>query len=244
MLLLTRAWAEGYVKEFPNVSFYLDGGGTATGALALANGETDICAASRPLRPDEISLLAKKYNKIGIAFMVAKDALSVYVHRDNPVKDLTLTQIKEIFTGKLTNWNQLGGMDMPIIVTSRYPSSGTYYYFQEHVLEGNEYTPHAELLATTEQMTNFIAGHINSIGYGGFGWGTTVAHCKIEGIEATETNVINGTYPIARYLYLYTVNIPMFEVKHFIDWVMDKQNQYLVKKAGYFPIWTETGNEN
>lgn len=237
MLLLARTWAEEFTREYPNVSFYVEGGGTATGALALVNGKADICTASRPLRPEEIRQLAQNFDKIGMVFMVAKDALSIYIHPDNPVKNLSLTQLADIFTGKINNWSQVGGNNAPVIVTSRYPTSGTFFYFQEHVLNGQPYSEKAVLFATTEQMADFVARQVNAIGYGGFGWGKKVALCHIDGIEPTDAKVINGAYPISRYLYLYTVNIPQGYVKIFINWIMDRKNQHFIKQAGYFPIW-------
>ena len=125
---LSALWAEEYMKTHPDVSLYSEGGGSAMGVQALIGGEVDICASSRPMLPHEVRQLAEKHNKLGIAFMVAKDALSVYLHPANPVRDLSMQQIKNIFTGKITSWNEITDFyDEPILVVNRTPNSGTNY---------------------------------------------------------------------------------------------------------------------
>ena len=139
MLLLSNHWAENFMKKYPDISVYTEGGGTATGALSLAKGRVNICAASRPLRPEEIQLLAKNFKRVGVSTLVAKDALTIYLHPDNPIKNLSLQQLSDIFTGKIKNWKEVGGDDTSITILNRMPSSGSYVYFQEHVLNGLPY---------------------------------------------------------------------------------------------------------
>ena len=109
MLLMTRRLAEGFMRDHSGISIYCHGGGTEIGARALANGSAHICMASRPLKPEELQMIADKYGSIGVAILIAKDALSIFVHPDNPAENLTKDQVKEIFTGIIKNWSQLGG---------------------------------------------------------------------------------------------------------------------------------------
>lgn len=236
MLVLAAHWAEAYMKLQPNISIYFEGGGTAQGVDALVAGKIDICTASRTLQPDEVQLLAKKYGKIGLRFLVAKDALSVYVHPQNPVKNLTLSQLKQIFTGQVSNWQEIGGKDTPIDVFIRPPNSGTYLYFKNHVLEGDAYIQSAQSINTTDDVVKKISENPHAIGYGGLAYGPQVIHCHLDGMAATRENIRNDRYPLIRYLYLYTVDTPRNHVKNFIDWIL-KDGQQIVKAVGYMPLW-------
>lgn len=222
--------------ENPTISIYTEGGGTEKGVQALIDGQADICAASRPLRPHEARMLAEKYGKLGMSFLVAKDALSVYLNPQNTVQNLSINQLKHIFTGDITNWQRLGGPDEPIQVVLRPPNSGTFLYFQEHILDGEGYLKNAITLPTTRSIVNFVELDPAAIGYGGLAYGANIIHCKIDQVEPTVQNVQNDTYPIIRYLYLYTVDSPRGKTKDFIDWVL-KAGQHLVKKTGYIPLW-------
>jgi len=237
MFLLTRHWAEQYMREHPATSVYVQAGGTGTGTAALAQGEADICTASRPLRPDEVQTLAEKFGTVGIAVLVAKDAISIYLHPKNPVKNLSVEQLKSIYTGKFTNWKQVGGRDQPILLLNRMPNSGTYVYFQEHVLGGEDYKQYAKILATTAAIVRMVEKNVNAIGFGGIGYEAADMHCSVNGIEPTVKNVMNNSYPLTRYLYFYTINTPRGNVKNFIDWVLGVEGQSIVRQEGYFPIW-------
>ncbi|MBN2092033.1 phosphate ABC transporter substrate-binding protein [candidate division KSB1 bacterium] len=236
MLILASKWAEKYMKLHPSISIYVEGGGTESGIKALINGEIDICLASRPMRPAEVKLLAEKYGKIGLSFLVAKDALSVYIHPANPVKNLTPMQLKKIFRGEIHNWRELGGEDRPVLIFIRPPNSGTYLYFQEHVLDGEAYSSNVQTFLTTEALSEAIAKNSNSIGFGGVAYGPGIEHCKINGIDASIENLQNDTYPIIRYLYLYTVDTPAGPIKALIDWIL-RDGQRVVKEVGYVSLW-------
>jgi len=235
MLILATRWAEEYMKLNPNISVYVEGGGTEKGVEALIKGKADICAASRPLRAQEARLLAEKHRYIGISHLVAKDALSVYLNPENPVQNLNLKQLKQIFKGEITNWNQVSGNNDPILVLIRSPNSGTHPYFKEHVLEGEPYSQFAQVMPTTSAVVKAVAENKEAIGYGGTAYGTNLIHCQINGIAPNEKNVRNDSYPIIRYLYLYTANTPRGEVKSFIDWML-KDGQKIVKEVGYIPL--------
>ena len=135
MVLLGQRWAEMYMKRKPETTVQVTGGGSGTGISALINGTTDICQASREMKDAEKEKLRDRYATTGVEIPVARDGLSVYVNAANPIKELSLAQLKLIFTGKITNWKELGGADAKIIVYSRENSSGTYVFFKEHVLK-------------------------------------------------------------------------------------------------------------
>jgi len=236
MLILVTRWAEEYMKYKPNVSVYAEGGGTEKGVKALQKGKADICTASRPLQAQEARLLAEKYKYLGMSFLVAKDALSIYLNKNNPVKNLSPDNLKEIFKGEITNWNQVGGNNDPILVLIRSPNSGTHLYFKNHILDGEAYSEFAQIMPTTDDIVTAVSKNREAIGYGGIAYGPNVVHCKIDGVAPTEENVRNDSYPIIRYLYLYTTNTPRGEVKSFIDWVL-KDGQKIVKEVGYIPLW-------
>ncbi len=239
MLPLARLWAEEYMLTHRGMSIYVEGGGTATGAEALAEGKVDICMASRPLRPEEAQALAENFNSVGMAILVAKDALSVYVHPENPVDDVTLNELKQIYQGTITNWAELGGENLNINVLSRSPNSGTFLYFKEHVLGGEPYGAQSTILPTTLQVVETVSQDKAAIGYGGIAYESQVQHLKINGAEPSEHSVASDSYPLTRYLYLYTVDTPRGRVKQFINWVISDAGQDIVREIGYFPIWQQ-----
>jgi phosphate transport system substrate-binding protein len=224
------------MKANPGISVYAEGGGTATGMEALIKGEVDICTASRPINPSEARRLVQRQGYLGVSILVAKDALSIYLHPENPVRNLTVAQVKDIYTGKISIWKQVGGKDAPIVLLSRSPNSGTYLYFQEHVLDEQPYSPAIRTMPGTEAITQAVAENPNAIGYGGIAYGQKLVHCKINGVAPTEANVRNDSYPVSRYLYFYTIKEPGGNVKKFIDWVLSKDGQAAVKKIGYVPL--------
>jgi len=237
MFLLMEDLAENYMKNNPGISIRVEGGGSGTGFKALGEGKIDICSASRQIEPDEAKKLAEKYGAIGISFIIAKDALSIYVNHNNPVKNLTTDQLEKIFTCSITNWKEVGGEDEKIIPVIRPPNSGTHYYFKQHILNGAEYCESAIVRPTTLSVIDYVEDNKNAIGYGGIGYLEDIVHAKVNGIEAIETNVINDKYPISRYLYLYTINTPDGIVKQFIDWILSTEGQKVIKNAGYIPLW-------
>jgi len=237
VLILAQLWAQEYMKEHASVSVYVEGGGSATGFQALITNEVDIVAASRPMLAFEVRQLAEKTDRLGIAHRVAKDALSIYTNPVNTVSNLSIINLKKIFTGEITNWNEVGGNNDSITVLIRTPNSGTHHYFKDHVLNGGNYVENALILPTTNSITSYISENKNAIGYGGAAYGANIVHLKIEGIDPTLQNIQNDFYPITRYLYLYTVDTPLGEIKNFIDWVLSSKGQTLVAKSGYIPLY-------
>jgi len=237
MYELTNALASAYMDTHPGISVYVEGGGTSTGFKGLEEGNIDIAMASRLIRPEEARSLAEKYGKLGISFLVAKDALSVYVNSENPVSNFSIEELKSVFTGFYYNWRQVGGMDAPIQVVLRPPSSGTYVYFNDFVLENMDYTDKAITIPTNTALFEYIHDNNNAIGFAGIYSPGGVKKCLINGVSPIEDNVINDTYPLIRYLYFYTLDKPSGVYKEFIEWVLSKEGQKIVKRIGFIPLW-------
>ena len=237
MLLLVQRWAQEYMQDHQNVSIYAEGGGSALGIKALIDGKTDIGASSRPMLPEEIKQLAEKHGSLGISILCARDAISIYLHPDNPVRNLSLTQVRNIFLGSIRNWSEVGGDDQLILVVSRNPNSGTYLFLEQHVLRGNPYAHSALILPTTNAIIDTISAHVNAIGYGGMAYGKNIYHCRIDTISPTPENVRNGSYPLSRHLYFYTVLPPQGLMKEFVDWVLSEEGQRIVQEVGYIPLY-------
>ncbi|MFZ4622480.1 MAG: substrate-binding domain-containing protein, partial [Bacteroidota bacterium] len=149
MVILAQRWAELYMKKNPNVTIQVTGGGSGTGISALINGTTDICNASRPMKPAEKQKLKLRFSTLGVEIKTAKDGIALYVNEKNPVKTLTLQQVKDIYVGKITNWKEVGGNDSRIILYSRENNSGTYVYFKENVLDDEDYAPSCQNMPGT-----------------------------------------------------------------------------------------------
>ena len=237
MLRLVNRWAEEFMKLHPDIAVYVDGGGTETGIRALIEGETDLTSASRTLQASEVKELLQKRGSLGLSILTAKDALSVYLHPDNPVRDLTLEQLHDIFTGQIRNWKNVGGADAPIRVISRPPNSGTFLFFEEHVLEGESYTERSESVPTTSAVIRAVRANPAAVGYGGLAYGRDVIHIAVDGVEPTAENVRNGSYPIARYLYFFAAEPPEGPIKLFVDWILSNSGQKIVGEVGYIPLW-------
>jgi len=236
MVILAQRWADEFMQRHSGVAVYVEGGGSATGIEALIKGQVDISTASRPLRASEARRLADTHHSVGLATLVARDALSVYLNPENPVRNLSLAQVQGIFTGKVTNWREVGGNEGEIVVLSRSPNSGTYLYFQEHVLEEQDYVASAVVMPTTAAIVAAIEKNSHAIGYGGLAYGQQLVHCNINGVAPTEENVRKETYPIARYLYFYTIRKPEGVVKLFIDWVVSPVGQRVAQESNYLPL--------
>jgi len=186
--------------------------------------------------------LKQRYSSRGVEVKVAKDGLSVYVSGSNPLKELTLAQIKDIYTGKIANWKELGGMDGKIILYSRENNSGTYVFFKEHVLENEDFAARTQNLPGTASVVHAVARDRMGIGYGGAAYASGIKSLLIKkddaspAVAATEETVLNDTYPISRYLYIYLRNRPTGALREYIDWILSKEGQDLVAKVGYFPV--------
>jgi phosphate transport system substrate-binding protein len=243
LVILAQKWAEVYMGQHPDVKVQVAGGGSGVGFAALQNQTTDLCDASRKAKPAEIENCIKAFGARPTEYKVALDGLSVYVNPDNQLKELTIDQIGAIFTGKITNWKAVGGPDAPITVYSRENSSGTYEFFKEHILKGEDFVASAQTMPGTAAIVQAVVKDKNGIGYGGaaYGGGSKLLSVKKDGdspaIEPTEQNVEDGTYPIWRYLYIY-VNpaLDKGEVATYLNWIRSDDGQKYVKEVGYYPL--------
>jgi phosphate transport system substrate-binding protein len=242
MVVLGQRWAEEYMKKHGATTIQVTGGGSGTGISALINGTTDVCEASRAMKDAEKKQLADKAGAPPVEITVAKDGLSVYVNDTNPINELTMDQLKAIFTGKVTSWKELGGADAKIIPYSRENSSGTYVFFKEHVLQNADYTPRAQAMPGTAAVVNAVVKEKFGIGYGGAAYAKGIKVLKIKKDAATpaiapeDATIQNGTYPLSRPLFFYVRAKPSAEISAFTDWVLSAEGQGIVTKVGYFPI--------
>ena len=248
MVNLALAWAERYQGLNPSVSISVTGGGSGTGIAALINNTVDIANASRQIKSEEIDA-AKENGSEPVEFVVARDAIAIIVNLNNPIDNLTLQQISDIYSGKISNWRELGGEDRPIVRLSRETNSGTHVYFLEEVLRLGEaenetlFSTDTLLLPSSEGITAEVRDNPNAIGYDGLGY--VVPEVKVIAVARDETSpyvlpsaitVNNGEYAIARDLYLYTVGQPSGEVKIYLDWLYSQEAQQIVVELGFVPI--------
>ncbi|MBN2021867.1 MAG: phosphate ABC transporter substrate-binding protein [Pirellulales bacterium] len=245
MVHLASTWAEAFMKEHPDINVSVTGGGSGTGIAALINGTTDLCAASREMKPEELQM-AKEKDREAKEFVVGRDGIAVVVNPANPIKELTVEQIRKIYTGAYEKWSQVGGPDEKIIVLSRESSSGTYVFFQEHVLNKKDYRADARLMPATSAIIQSVASEKSDIGYVGLGYATEAGNkIKTLGVKKddaspvvmpSEATVVSGEYAIARPLYLYTPGEPTGAAKQFIDFCLGPKGQEIVRETGYVPL--------
>ena len=242
MVILGQRWAEQYMNTNPGRIIQVTGGGSGTGIAALINGTTEICMASRPMKPDEKRKLRDRYQSMGIEIPVAKDGLSIYLHEQNPVKELSFEQLRDIYTGAITNWKQVGGSDAQIVLYGRENSSGTYVYFKDNVLLGRDYSARCQTLPGTAAVVNAVAKDPNGIGYGGAAYAKGIRDCAVKknassaAVLPSAATIKDGSYPVTRDLYLYTRVKPAGEAKKFIDYVLSPEGQAVAIQVGYFPV--------
>lgn len=245
---LALAWAEQYHRRNPDVEISVTGGGSGTGIAALINGTVDIANASREIKPEELNL-AEDNGVTPVEFVVAKDAIAVIVNQSNPVNQLTIDQLSDIYSGKINNWNELGGDDRVIVRLSRETNSGTHVFFLENVIrKGNKndktlFASDTVLLPSSEGITSETSDNPNAIGYDGLGY--IIPEVKVVAIAKdisspyilpSAESVNKGQYPIARDLYMYTNNQPSGALANYITWIMTPEAQGIVSKLGFVPI--------
>jgi len=231
------------MSEHPETKIQVSGGGSGVGFAALQSQQTDLCDASRKIKATEIANCIKAFGKRPTEYKVALDGLSVYVHESSSIKELSLDQLERIFTGKVKNWRDVGGNDAPITVYSRENSSGTYEFFKEHVLKGKDFVASAQTMPGTSALVQAVSKDNGGIGYGGAAYakGTKALRIKKDdaspAIEPTEENVINNSYPIWRYLFVYVnPSLDKGEIAAYLNWIRSAEGQKLVKEVGYYPL--------
>jgi len=245
MVHLTTAWAEDYMAAQPSANVSVTGGGSGTGIAALLNGNTDICAASREMTAEEKQVAGQK-NLVVREITVARDGIAVILNPSNPLNDLTMSQLKDIYTGATTEWSQVGGGAGAILLLSRESSSGTYVFFQEHVLQKADFAPAARLMPATSTIIQAVASDASAIGYVGLGYAREAAgKVKVLAIKAdpnapavmpSEETVRNRSYSISRPLYFYVTDPIPQAAAAFIDFCRGPQGQKIVQETGYVPV--------
>jgi phosphate transport system substrate-binding protein len=253
MVNVAQVWAEEYRKVAPAVEVEVSGGGSGVGLAALVKGAVDIANASRDIKPSEIEQAQKNTGKEPKAFTVGYDALAVYVHKDNPLNQITLEQLAAIFAedGKVTRWSEIGvripGVsDDTIVRVSRQSSSGTYEFFREHVLGNKDFRLGSRDLSGSKEVVELVASTPTAIGYSGMGYATpAVRKLKLAlkpgapAVEASVANTTDKSYPLARSLHVYTLGEPQGEVRKYIDWILSDAGQKIVEDSGYVPVPSE-----
>jgi len=245
---LALAWAEKYQAENPAVSISVTGGGSGTGIAALINGTVDLANASRKIEPGEASQLKAK-GKDPVEFIVARDAIAVIVNPTNPVSQLTLQQISDIYSGKINNWSQVGGKDLPVVRLSREVNSGTHVYFRDTVIrlgqKGNTtlFATDTLLLPSSEGIVSELRQNPDAIGYDGLGYVPKDLKVIAVAKDANSPYVLpsaktanNKTYAIARDLYMYTAGQPSGAIKKYLDWILTPEAQQIVEQLGFVPL--------
>lgn len=256
MVNLAQKWAEVYMQNNPGVSIQVTGGGSGTGVAALLNGTTDLATSSRELKENEYETARSKGVEPKV-FEVALDGLAVIVNPNNKFDNITVKQVSDIFSGKIRNWKDLGGPDLPITLYGRENSSGTYEFFKEHVLGRDEngrqidYATSTQVLQGTAALGEAVARDVKAIGYGGVGYfaerkDVKILHVKQDdnspAISPSEDGKVNyeaiwsGDYSISRYLYSFTNGEPQGALKEFIDFILSEEGQELVKSMEYIPL--------
>jgi phosphate transport system substrate-binding protein len=250
MVNLAQSWAEEYKKVVPDVDVEVSGGGSGVGIAALVKGTIDIANASRDMKAEEIEQAKKNTGKEPKRIIVGFDALAIYVHKDNPLNEITLEQIAQIYAegGNITKWSDLG-VKIPgaasddIVRVSRQSSSGTYEFLREHVLNKKDFKLGSRDMNGSKEVVELVASTPTAIGYSGMGYATAaVKMLKVKksadgpGVEPTVVNTLAKTYPIARSLEVYTLGEPQGAVKKYIDWILSDAGQKVVEATGYVPL--------
>ena len=246
---VAQAWAEAYKTVAPNVAIAVTGGGTGTGMAALINGTVDIANASRKIEPEELEL-AKNAGADPREFVVGHDALAIFLHKNNPLQEISIAQLAEIYGegGKIEHWKDLG-IEVPgcpsdeIVLVSRQNNSGTYTYFREAVL-GNErdYRLGTRDMHGSKDVVDLVSKTPCAIGYSGIAYATPEIHlpCLLDAagkcIRPTLETALDGSYPISRPLFMYTRLAPAGAVKEYLDWILSDAGQCMLVKAGYAPV--------
>ncbi len=249
LVRLGQRWAEEFMKKNPQAVIQVSGGGSGTGIAALINGGTDICEASRDMKPQEYKDAEAKGIK-PYRVSVALDGIAIFLNENNPITQLTTSQLKGIYTGAITNWKDVGGSDHLIILYGRENNSGTYAFFKEHILKDEDYADQTQTLPGTAAVVNAVSKDKFGIGYGGIAWATGVKDAAIMKTDTSEAilpsilTVSNGSYPISRELYWFFNGAPTGELKKLLNWALSEEGQKVAKDIDYVPLPKEMAEKN
>jgi len=228
---------EAFMAANPDISLAISGGGSGNGIKALNEGLCDVAMSSRDIKPTEVEQ-GKAKGVTPFKTAVAVDALVPVVHLDNPVKGLSIDQLRDIYAGKITNWKEVGGRDENIVVISRDTSSGTYETWEQIIMGKEKVAPSALLQASNGAVVQAVAKNKKALGYIGFGYlNNTLKKLDVDGMEATAEAAVSKKWPIARELYVFTNGAPEGAVKKLLDFLVDPQKgQKAVAEIGFIPL--------
>jgi len=236
VLPIAQRVAEEFMELHPDVNISVRGGGSGVGIAALIDGVVDIANASRPMKDEELKL-ARERGVNPVPTIIANDGIAIIVHPENSIDEISLDQLKAIYTGGISRWSELGGTNRPIVVISRDVASGTFEVFKKLVLEGENVRPDAIRLASNKAVAVTVAKTPDAIGYVGLGFlSPEVKPLKVDGVSPTPENVISGKYKIVRPLYMYTNGEPKGLAKEFIQFILSDEGQNLIKELGFVPV--------
>lgn len=236
VLPIAQKAAERYMNLHKEANISISGGGSGTGVKALLDGSVDIANTSRPMKAKEVKI-ARKRGITPSEHIIARDGIAVIVNPKNPISALTKAQIKDIYTGKIKNWAQLGGFKKEIVVVSRETTSGTFECFNKIVLKKAKVTPYSLLQAANAGVLQTVAQSEGAIGYVGIGYlDKRIKAIKVEGVYPAVATVVDGTYPISRPLFMYTNGKPKGLCARFIDFVLSPKGQKIVEEEGFVKL--------
>ncbi|AKL98028.1 phosphate ABC transporter substrate-binding protein [Endomicrobium proavitum] len=252
---LVQVWAERFVEVNSTYNIGVTGGGSGTGFAALMNKTCDIAMSSREIEKKE-TVLAKSKDVNPREFMIGLDGLAILINKNNPVEKLTLQQLRDIFMAKITNWKEVGGDDLEIVILSRESNSGTHMFFKEHVLRlgdkksNDEFSPKSLLMPSSQAIYDEVLQNPHALGYVGMGYInnnvktiSVAVNAKSSYVYPNTENVMSGKYPISRPLYLYTDGEPTGVVKMFIDYALSAEGQKIVLETDFVPVKTAEGKK-
>jgi len=245
LLILAQNWAETYMEENKNVEIVVSGGGSGTGISALINKQIDIADASRQIKQKELDAAAEA-GVDPVEWKVALDGISIIVNKDNPINELSYDQLRRIYNGSVIDWSEVGGEDGVVVAYGRQSTSGTYVYFNEEVLDEDDYRTDKQQLAGNAEIVEAMIQDKNGIGYVGVAYAEARKdELKIVSVRKTESdpvykptteNISNGNYPISRYLYRYTDGVPEGGVADYLKFLLNNEGQDLANELGYIAL--------
>jgi phosphate transport system substrate-binding protein len=238
VLPISQLAVEAYMKANPDVSISLSGGGSSNGIKAIIDSSTDIANASRFIKDKEVKLAGEK-GVYPVPFAVAYDSIIPVVHPSNPISEISLAQLKDIYMGKITNFKEIGGPDLKIVICSRDTSSGTYETWENKVMKKERVIPSAQVMASNGAIVQAVSNNKYAIGYIGIGYvNDSVKALKVDGIVGTKETTLNGSFPISRPLFMFTNGWPKGDTLNFVNYMLHpEKGQKHVEKSGYVPLY-------
>ncbi|NLX14553.1 MAG: phosphate ABC transporter substrate-binding protein [Phycisphaerales bacterium] len=235
---VVKEFAAYYMKNNPEANITVSESGSGNGAKSLINGMCEVASMSRFMKDNEFKAAIDK-GVYPVAHAIAVDGIAVVVHPANPVKGLTSEQVRDIYTGKITNWNQVGGPDRAIIVISRDTNSGTYECFEEIALQKERMAANVEYVGSNGAMRQRVQSTPTAIGFLGLGFtDRTVKALEINAVAPNRQTVVSGRYPIARPLFLFTNGWPQMgtHLHAFVNLYLTRKGHEIIEAIGFVPV--------